>query len=45
MSLCVFKDTFTLLGDGNGGGDGRDVDGDRGTGDAGRMTQAGRQQD
>ena len=42
MSLCVFKDTFTLLGDGNGGGDGRDVDGDRGTGDAGRM-QAGRQ--
>ena len=45
MSLCVFKDTFALIGDGNGDGDGRDGDGDGGAGDEGRRTQADRQQD
>jgi hypothetical protein len=42
MSLCVFKDTFALIGDGNGDGNGRDGDGERGTGDVWR-TDAGRQ--
>jgi len=36
---------FALIVDGDGDGDGLNGDGDRGTGDAGRMTQAGRQQD
>ena len=45
MSLCVFKDTLALIGDGNGDGDGRDGDGDGGAGDEGRRTQADRQQD
>jgi len=45
MSLCVFKDTFALIGNGNGDGDGRNGNGDRGTGDAGRRTDADRMQD
>jgi len=42
MSLCVFKDTFALIGDGNGDGNGRNGTGtgEQGTQDAGRR-QAG----